>query len=38
MNTITSIILKIKTWTEENPIKFIFILGFLSGFIIKSIF
>jgi hypothetical protein len=37
METLSTIVKKVKTWTKEHPSQFIFVLGFIFGFIIKMI-
>jgi hypothetical protein len=38
MKTTEKLIQKFSNWQMENPAKFIFILGFVSGVIIGSLF
>ena len=38
METITKYIEQIKSWSFLHPLRFIFILGFISGFIIRGLF
>jgi hypothetical protein len=37
METIKLYVELIKTWSKQHPVKFVFILGFIAGFIIRGI-
>lgn len=38
METITNYIEQIKNWAFLHPLRFMFTLGFISGFIIRGLF
>jgi hypothetical protein len=38
MENILLYVSKIKNWSKLNPVKFVFILGFIFGFIVRGLF